>query len=179
MICNHCGKKYSDEFEYCPYCAEPKPKPEKTLDEAYLDKQVYLAKFWSIFGGIVLQLFALICMGPILGLIFGMMLFPVCIWAIIYGVRKQTIEKIQKNSRQTIIDKQYSMDQTSICPACGSHNIKVYRKGYNYKVGFWGAIFGIRGSEFRGGFDADKACCRCVNCGHDWETDYDYRLISD
>ena len=25
MICRHCGKEYSDEFSYCPYCAEPKP----------------------------------------------------------------------------------------------------------------------------------------------------------
>lgn len=63
------------------------------------------------------------------------------------------------------------------CPHCGSHDIKIYRKGYDYKVGFWGAIFGVRGAGYAGGFDANKACCRCMNCGHDWETDYDYRLI--
>ena len=63
------------------------------------------------------------------------------------------------------------------CPHCGSRNIKHYRKGYNYKVGFWGAIFGVRGAGYAGGFDANHTCCRCMNCGHDWETDYDYRLI--
>jgi hypothetical protein len=63
------------------------------------------------------------------------------------------------------------------CPKCGSHNIKLYRKGYNYKVGFWGAIFGVRGAGYAGGFKANNTCCRCMNCGNDWETDYDYRLI--
>ena len=65
----------------------------------------------------------------------------------------------------------------NICPRCGSRNIKHYRKGYNYKVGFWGAIFGVRGAGYAGGFDANKTCCRCMNCGKDWETDNDYRLI--
>lgn len=63
------------------------------------------------------------------------------------------------------------------CPKCGSTNIKLYRKGYNYKVGFWGVIFGARGAGYAGGFDANNTCCRCMNCGNDWETDYDYRLI--
>jgi len=64
------------------------------------------------------------------------------------------------------------------CPKCGSTNVKLYRKGYNYKVGFWGAIFGVRGAGYAGGFDANNTCCRCMNCGKDWETDYDYRLIN-
>ena len=63
------------------------------------------------------------------------------------------------------------------CPKCGSTNIKLYRKGYNYKVGFWGTIFGVRGAGYAGGFNANNTCCRCMNCGKDWETDYDYRLI--
>ena len=63
------------------------------------------------------------------------------------------------------------------CPKCGSTNIKLYRKGYNCKVGFWGAIFGVRGAGYAGGFDANHTCCRCMDCGKDWETDYDYRLI--
>ena len=64
------------------------------------------------------------------------------------------------------------------CPVCGSRNIKLYRKGYNYHVGFWGAIFGVRGAGYAGGFDANNTCCRCMDCGKDWETDYDYRLIN-
>lgn len=65
-----------------------------------------------------------------------------------------------------------------VCPRCRSRNIKLYRRGYDYKVGFWGAIFGVRGSGYAGGFDANKTCCRCMDCGKDWETDYDYRLIN-
>ena len=65
-----------------------------------------------------------------------------------------------------------------VCPRCGSHNIKRYRKGYNYKIGFWGAIFGVRGAGYAGGFDSNNTCCRCMDCGKDWETDYDYRLIN-
>ena len=64
------------------------------------------------------------------------------------------------------------------CPKCGSTNVKLYRKGYNYKVGFCGAIFGVRGAGYAAGFDANNTCCRCMNCGNDWETDYDYRLIN-
>ena len=68
-------------------------------------------------------------------------------------------------------------DIIDVCPRCHSRNIKLYRKGYNYKIGFWGAIFGVRGAGYAGGFDANKTCCRCMDCGKDWETDYDYRLI--
>ena len=66
---------------------------------------------------------------------------------------------------------------TNYCPRCNSRNIKHYRKGYNYKIGFWGAIFGIRGAGYAGGFNANNTCCHCMDCGKDWETDYDYRLI--
>lgn len=66
---------------------------------------------------------------------------------------------------------------TTVCPKCHSRNIKIYRKGYNYKIGFWGAIFGVKGAGYAAGFDSNKACCRCMNCGKDWETDYDYRLL--
>jgi DNA-directed RNA polymerase subunit RPC12/RpoP len=64
------------------------------------------------------------------------------------------------------------------CPRCNSRNIKLYRKGYDYKVGFWGAIFGVRGAGYAGGFDANNTCCRCMDCGKHWETDYDYRFIN-
>lgn len=83
-----------------------------------------------------------------------------------------------KSDKQKLIDVQFDKDATSICPKCGSHNIKLYRKGYNYKIGFWGSIFGVRGAGYAGGFDANHTCCRCMNCGNDWETNYDYRIIN-
>lgn len=66
---------------------------------------------------------------------------------------------------------------TTVCPRCHSKNIKIYRKGYDYRPGFWGALFGVRGAGYVGGFDANKACCHCMDCGKDWETDYDYRKL--
>lgn len=65
----------------------------------------------------------------------------------------------------------------SRCPRCYSKNIKIYRKGYNYYTGFWGSLFGVRGAGYAGGFDANKACCHCMDCGKDWETDYDIRKL--
>lgn len=177
MICRHCGKEVLEGYDYCSNCGEPIPRPEKSLDEMYVYKKVHTARLWSIFGCVLLQIFSLICMGPILGLIFGMCVFPVIIWAIIYGIRKQALEEIEENSRETIIKKQFLVDKTSICPICGSHNIKIYRKGYDYSVGFWGNIAGVKGSGYAGGFDANNACCRCMNCGADWETNYDYRIV--
>lgn len=72
----------------------------------------------------------------------------------------------------------FKKSNINYCPRCNSRNIKIYRKGYDYKVGFWGAIFGIRGAGYAGGFDANNACCHCMDCGKDWETDYDYRFIN-
>ena len=119
MICKHCGKEFSDEFSYCPYCAEPKPKPkpdrEYSLDENYINQKVRSAKIWSIFGGVLLQLFTLVYMGPVLGLIFGMLFYPMFVQGIIYGIKKRAIEDVTKNSRETVIQKQYMADKTSIC----------------------------------------------------------------
>lgn len=63
------------------------------------------------------------------------------------------------------------------CPRCKSRNIKIYRKGYNYHKGFLLRIFDIKGGGYIAGMDTNNVCCRCMNCGKDWETDYDYRLI--
>ncbi len=177
MICRYCGKEYSDNSEYCPYCAEPKPKPEKTLDEQYLDKVVGTTRFWSVVVGVFLQVLSILVMGPILGLLFGIATIPASIWAAIYGIRKRVLEELEKNSREIIIKKQFAVDKTSICPSCGSHNVKIYRKGYDYKAGFWGSVFGVKGSGYAAGIDANEACCRCMNCGSNWETGYDYRTI--
>ena len=87
---------------------------------------------------------------------------------------KQDVNKLLVRIGSELVKK----NLYDVCPRCGSHNIKHYRKGYNYKIGFWGAIFGVRGAGYAGGFDANHTCCRCMDCGKDWETDYDYRLIN-
>ena len=174
MICRHCGKEYADDFAYCPYCAEPKPEPERSLEERYVERVDIEHKRWNIsstVGSVLFCIFATLLLGP-MGLAFGIINFIVMI---VYGKAKN--EKAKKPGRQFVINAQFANDQTSICPKCGSHSVKVYRKGYDYSPGFWGAIFGVRGAGYAGGFDKNTACCRCMNCGNDWETDYDYRLL--
>lgn len=64
------------------------------------------------------------------------------------------------------------------CPHCHSREIKIYRKGYDYGKGLrWTLLGGGKYGRYMAGMDSNKACCRCMDCGKDWETDYDYRLI--
>lgn len=204
MVCRHCGKEYSDGFEYCPYCAEPKPvkKTEVEFTELkHLTREERVKRSYKIVTIVVavLLFFSMFFVGMGLGWLFypetlgndafhdKADTFAIVFWAAtiivwllfrwIYWI--VTKEKLMvKRIKKQIITDQFMVDRTSVCPRCGSHNIKHYRKGYNYKVGFWGAIFGVRGAGYAGGFDANKTCCRCMNCGNDWETDYDYRLIN-
>jgi hypothetical protein len=124
------------------------------------------------------------------GIIIGLLLLAALIgWAVWYlidfkkngksnavNLRKAT-EMFGNSMKKSFGEAVNLRNNIDHCPKCGSHNIKLYRKGYNYKVGFWGAIFGVRGTGYAGGFDANDTCCRCMDCGKDWETDYDYRLI--
>ena len=178
MICNHCGKEYSDDFAYCPYCAEPKPKAQTEKQELKQYKDGVLSKF--IFKLIICFAFSCLMFAYLLwaegiGIAVFLSIVTFCGLSLIpfFEYYAHT-----RPGRLRTINIQFTKDQTSICPSCGSHNIKLYRKGYDYKVGFWGAIFGVRGAGYAGGFDANKTCCRCMNCGKDWETDYDYRLIN-
>ena len=201
MICRHCGKEYSDEFAYCPYCAEPVEKPKVEFTKLkHLTKEERVKRSYRniTIVGAVLLFFSMFFVGQSLGWklypetlyndvfcdaadIFAIIFWiaTIILWIIlrcVYWIF--TKEKLMsKRIKKQIIADQFMVDRTSICPYCGSHNIKLYRKGYNYKVGFWGAIFGVRGSGYAGGFNANHTCCHCMNCGKDWETDYDYRLI--
>ena len=202
MICRHCGKEYSDEFAYCPYCAEPIEKPKvKFTKLQHLTREERVKRSYKIITIVVaiLLFFTMFFVGQILGWsiypetlgndmfcdeadIFAIIFWIVTIvvWVlsrwIYWIITKENLmgERIKKQ----IITDQFMVDRTSICPSCGSHNVKIYRKGYNYKVGFWGAIFGVRGAGYAGGFNANNTCCRCMDCGKDWETNYDYRLIN-
>jgi transposase-like protein len=65
-----------------------------------------------------------------------------------------------------------------VCPRCHSKNIKIYRNGYDYKEGFWLRVLDVKGGGYVAGMDSNKVRCRCLDCGKDWGTDYDYRLIT-
>ena len=207
MICRHCGKEYSDEFSYCPYCAEPKPKNMKEVfraepteeeqinranqgaDGHYFLITLVVAVLWFVFGFVICMFLGWYLYPGTLGNdafrddadTFAIIAWLVVLfgWIVLRCLYLRLMDKNgrSRRARRFVILDQYAKDSTSICPNCGSHNIKVYRKGYDYKVVFWGSIAGVRGSGYAGNIGANTACCRCQNCGNDWETDYDYRLI--
>lgn len=91
---------------------------------------------------------------------------------------KNGMTYVAKEFTNTLNEAINAKNNIEYCPHCGSHDIKIYRKGYNYHKGFWLRMFDIKGGGYIAGMDANKACCRCMDCGNDWETDYDYRLIN-
>ncbi len=166
MICRHCGKELLDNANFCQNCGTKVKKTTNTSNKKSNTKKIiFPVLFTAIFYGLLLTFaaFSVALMPPLL--------VVVVIVGVIYTA--VLVKVIQKN-----IGYIPNKDNIEKCNRCGSTNIKVYRKGYNYHTGFWGAIFGVRGSGYAGGFDANKACCRCMDCGNDWETDYDYRLIN-
>lgn len=204
MICRHCGKEYSDEFAYCPYCAEPKPRPEKPKVEftelKHLTREERAKRSYKIvtFLGALLLFFSMFFVGQFIGwriypetvgndvfcdktdifaIIFWMATIVVWVLSrwIYWLITKDKL--MSKRVKKQIITDQFMVDRTSICPSCGSHNIKIYRKGYNYRKGFWLRLFNIKGGAYIAGMDSNNARCRCMNCGNDWDTGYDYRLI--
>lgn len=192
MICRHCGKEFSDDFEYCPYCAEPVTFWDKhpMTDEQHkeLKKEVARTKKGCAIVLLGIVLFPISWVAIYLwnfvdlilndadyygGWMISLYAFLISTTVVVVGLLVEHL----KSDKQKLIDIQFDEDATSICPKCGSHNIKVYRKGYNYKKGFWLRLFDVKGGAYIAGMDSNTTCCRCMNCCNDWETDYDYRLI--
>lgn len=177
MICRHCGKEYSDEFAYCPYCAEPKPiemsesQELKQYTKNILSKFVMKLALCFLFS---IAFFAfLMCVEGITIAVF----LSIVVFLFLSLIPILEYYTLVKPGRLRTINIQFSKDQTSICPKCGSHNIKIYRKGYDYGKGLVLRLLDVKGAGFSAGIDSNNTCCRCMNCGNDWETDYDYRLI--
>lgn len=183
MICRHCGKEYSDEFAYCPYCAEPKHsnrlKVKKYHHWGSAGFKIVVGIVTLLFFSFVYALFQNAINGD--GVTIdenGLLCSFLCIYIPLQIVHIVGVIIKYKNKQNRLIMEQFHYDKTSVCPKCGSHNIKIYRKGYNYNKGFWLRSFDIKGGGYIAGMDANNTCCRCMNCGKDWETDYDYRLIN-
>ena len=180
MICRHCSKEFSDEFEYCPYCAEPKynkqPKTEKYHHWGNAGFEIIIGMVILLFFSFVYAVFN----NSLDGEIIESKLFKTFLWVYIPFQITHIVYVIirYKNKKNRLRMEQFHYDKLSVCPSCGSHNIKLYRKGYNYHKGFLLRMFNIKGGGYIAGMDSNNVCCRCMNCGHDWETDYDYRLIN-
>lgn len=200
MVCRNCKKEYSSEFHYCPYCAEPVKKGFEFTKLKHLTREERVQRRYrnvTIVVSVLLFVFAFpICLA------LGWFFFPgtlenaafhdkadtfaiiawvssVVVWIalrfVYWQITKKT--KMAKRVKRQIITDQFREDATSICPNCGSHNIKIYREGYNYTKGFWLRTFGVKGGGYVAGMNSNRARCRCMNCGDDWATNYDYRFI--
>lgn len=169
MRCINCGKRIQRKDNICRYCGAEVGRAIKKCKEKTTRGKMEPGAFTLIFAPIFFGL--LFAAAAFVAALMPPLLVPIVIVGAVYG--RILWEKFKKGIGY-VSDK----DNIEKCNRCGSTNIKLYRKGYNYKVGFWGAIFGVRGAGYAGGFDANKTCCRCMDCGKDWETDYDYRLIN-
>lgn len=181
MLCTHCGKSLPVNAEYCPYCAEPVCSMSTTKQEQNTEnvtatlilRSVVIMMFNIIPSAVFAFIITFFVNNSIefFGKYFAAAFLVLLVIPIIYLLCTVNSKKEMK------ILQQYVYDSTSICPMCGSHSVKIYRKGYNYNEAFWGSIFKIRGSRYTAGMNSNNAMCHCQHCGHDWNSGYDYRKI--
>lgn len=196
MLCPHCKKEYDDSFKYCPYCAEPKPERVQTLDEKINEKD---KSIWAIGLGVI---FIAFIPNVIIGYVISIIVYLLTPLEDMYDVNQiyESAVKIidsekiftiaaivsavigllyvicwkLKSRRGKMIDIQFSEDQTSICPQCGSHNIALGRKGYNWKEGYRNSVLDIKGGFYLAGMDSRRVTAHCQNCGHSWLTNREW-----
>ncbi len=161
MTCRHCGKEISAKASFCSWCGTKVTKESELIKKR---TPIFNFLFPPIFFGLLLTA------GAFSAALCPILLLPIILVGVCYA--RFLWEKLK-----SCIGYVPNKENISKCNRCGSTNIKIYRNGYNYSHGFWGAMFGVKGAGYAGGFDANRARCRCMNCGKDWLTDYDYRLI--
>lgn len=201
-LCNNCGKIFSNKNGYCPYCAEP-VKSENKVEVTKLKELTREERVKRSYKTVTLVVSVVLFFSMFLvGLFLGWLFYPGTLgndvfcdkadtFAIVFWIGSMVAwlvlrylywvftnkSKMQTRVRKQIIADQFRDDQTSICPNCGSHNIKIYREGYDYNKGFWLRMFDVKGGGYVAGMNSNRARCHCMNCGQDWATNYDYRLI--
>lgn len=177
FICPYCGKPYQEGDRFCAACGEPFDVEAvgKEIEKKYKYRNTMIL-FFLKYEGIMAILSLSITFGMFIGLASGMgsfpffryflgilfllTIFPICVvW---YRI---------SNKRRRVIDEQFVMDQASICPVCGSHDISLGRKGYDWNKGFWYSVFKVRGGHYLAGMDSRSVTAYCNKCGHKWETD--------
>lgn len=186
MKCNHCGADIPDGSKFCNVCGA-------AVENAYIEKREVV--YNDADGSLVSAMSKLatatspftrkqedarfervsVCPHCKQSVPENAVNCPYCAEPI--PLIKITREKVTSKSKRKLIREQFKKDKTSICPRCGSHSVKVYRKGYNWQEAFWGNLFRIRGSRYTAGFDSNDAMCFCEHCGHKWNTHYDIRTI--
>ena len=161
MKCRHCGKEYDESYSYCPYCAEPKPKPqvEQREDDSSYHTAI-VAQCIAIPIGVFIATFLFMSVFAIIPAVLSLVI------VILYHAKKP---EYRKN-----IEKQFYKDKKSICPICGSHSVALGRKGYDWNRGFWYRIFNFKGGHYIAGMDSRRVTAHCQNCGHSWLTNEEW-----
>lgn len=170
MVCKHCGSECPDGANYCPKCAAPcgeficlkckRVIPEESKFCPYCATKVERPK--------VKKEIPPTC--PSCGWVSDIEGAPYC---------ANCGNKLTTNRRFARLANEFNKERNySYCPKCYSTNIKIYRKGYDYGKATWYSLLGGGGAgRVAAGIDRNTACCRCLDCGKDWETIYDYRII--
>lgn len=186
MKCLHCNREYNDEYDFCPFCAEPKPKPaekeltpEETVRKHDQDIGCFYC-FFPFFAWIPMYIFVYVLMfinhlskgtdEPLNGwmIAFWNTLIVVGASIVLYLLEKS------KSPREKIISVQFKEDQTSICPRCGSHDIALGSKGYDWNKAWWGEVIGNDAAKYDAGAESRRVTAHCKHCGNDWLTDREW-----
>lgn len=191
MRCNHCGKEYDDKLNSCPFCAEPKYTP---VTKVSVEERVQAKNKNLLVDSIFLSLFAFIPIWLLMWLLSPLITIVVDVFSdnkvewlfdgtsrlfvsigisILIGVCNYLSWKL-KDNKHKLIEVQFSEDQKSICPRCGSHSVALGRKGYDWKKGFWYRIFNFKGGHYLAGVDSRRVTAHCQNCGHSWVTNEEW-----
>lgn len=191
MTCKHCKKSIPDDAVCCPYCAEPTPQrlsdedreweqqelERKARNRAALNTKLFTRSFIVAVCIPLLLMFPLLILNVKITTYFLVLTLTLIMSMTILPTAAFLFARNHLYNESIVKWKQYITDKTSICPMCGSHSVKVYRKGYNWEEAFWGSVFKIRGSRYTAGMDSNEAMCYCQRCGHKWNTHYDIRTI--
>lgn len=197
MKCRHCGKEYDDSFSYCPYCAEPKPITVMPVsNEEKIKKQNNNVVLQAILGIIIafIPSIIIVYLVEFFFLIVDVLGAVIDEREILFDISWFSFDKVSiialctsllfgilyifvwlcKSKREKLIDVQFSEDQKSICPVCGSHSVALGRKGYDWNKGFWYRMFNIKGGHYLAGAESRRVTAHCQNCGHSWLTDEEW-----
>lgn len=190
MKCSYCGIDLPPNAKYCPNCAEPVIEPPSQEELLWEEKELEnkakrkaaLSKLPKVFAVNILMsvmlwmIYCLIVSALNKPLNARILLTMSVILPLVLTISGYFFCKTHLTDREIIKYKQFCEDSTSICPMCGSHSIKIYRKGYNWNEAFWGNMFNIKGSRYTAGMNSNDTICYCENCKHQWNAHSDYRI---
>ncbi len=80
-----------------------------------------------------------------------------------------TAEEITNQKESVAAGENIEVDTKPRCPACGSENLIVSKKGYSLGKGVLGMVVLGWAGAFAGLIGSNKHICKCIHCGKEWE----------